>query len=121
MKPLKIIVFLLLAYVGVIVLFESLLGYFQPASQNTLFITTTDDDGEQSRRVLARLETDGQIYIAANHWPRSWYRAHDPTLPPACSAQTHARSPRPPLVTNRRKRAVPSCRPIARHRKTKSR
>ena len=72
--PLKVIAILLLVYVGVIVLFESLLGYFQPANQGTLFITTTGEDGEQSKRVLARLETDGQLYIAVNHWPRNWYK-----------------------------------------------
>ncbi|MCH7816241.1 MAG: hypothetical protein IIC60_06700, partial [Proteobacteria bacterium] len=25
-------------------------------------------------RVLARLESNGQLYVAANHWPRAWYR-----------------------------------------------
>jgi len=37
-------------------------------------ITTTDEDGTANDRVLARLESDGQLYVAANHWPRAWYR-----------------------------------------------
>lgn len=74
MKAAKIGAIVLLVYLGVIVTFESLLGYFQPANQSTLVITTTDDQGQSSDRVLARLESGGQLYVAANHWPRAWYR-----------------------------------------------
>ncbi len=63
-----------LVYVGIIVAFESLLGYFQPAGQSTLVITTTDADGTTNDRVLARLESNGQLFVAANHWPRAWYK-----------------------------------------------
>ena len=73
MKAAKIIAILFLVYIGIVVAFESLLGYFQPAGQGTLVITTTDEDGNTSDRVLARLESSGQIYVAANHWPRAWY------------------------------------------------
>jgi len=74
MKALKIVAILCLVYIGIIVLFESLLGYFQPASQSTLVITTTDENGAGHDRVLARLESGGQLYVAANHWPRGWYK-----------------------------------------------
>ena len=74
MKAVKIIAILILVYVGIVVTFESLIGYFQPAGQSTLVITTTDEDGDTNDRVLARLESNGQIYVAANHWPRAWYR-----------------------------------------------
>jgi uncharacterized pyridoxamine 5'-phosphate oxidase family protein len=60
--------------VGIVVAFESLIGIFQPADESTLVITTTDGDGNTNDRVLSRLESDDQIYVAANHWPRSWYR-----------------------------------------------
>lgn len=73
MKAVKIIAILFLVYIGIIVTFESLLGYFQPAGQSTLVITTTDEDGSTNDRVLARLESNGQLYVAANHWPRAWY------------------------------------------------
>ncbi len=73
MKVIKIIAILLLVYVGIVVVFESLLGYFQPAGQSTLVISTTDEDGTANDRVLARLESNGQLYVAANHWPRAWY------------------------------------------------
>lgn len=73
MKAVKIIGILLIIYVGIVVAFESLLGYYQPEGQNTLVITTTDDEGNEHSRVVSRLETDGNLYVAANHWPRTWY------------------------------------------------
>ena len=74
MKIAKIIAVLLIAYVSVVVTFESLLGVFQPANQRTLVITTADASGTKNDRVLSRLESNGKIYVAANHWPRAWYK-----------------------------------------------
>ena len=74
MKAVKIIAVLLLVYIGVVAAFESLLGYFQPENQRTLVITTTDEDGTTNDRVLSRLESNGQLYVAVNHWPRAWYK-----------------------------------------------
>ena len=61
-------------YIGLVIAFESLLGFFQPAGQGTLVMTTTAADGTQDGRVVARLESNDQFYVAANHWPRAWYR-----------------------------------------------
>ena len=74
MKALKLISILILVYIAIVVAFESSLGYFQPTWQSTLVITTTGEDGSQNDRVLTRLESNGQLYVAANHWPRAWYR-----------------------------------------------
>jgi len=73
MKTLKIASLLVLVYVGIVVAFESLIGYFQPTAGSTLVITTFDGDGTPHDRVVSRLESDGQLYVAANHWPRAWY------------------------------------------------
>lgn len=73
MKAAKVIAIGLLVYIGLVVSFESLLGYFQPANQSTLIISVTDAQGGSSDRVVARLESGGQLYVAANHWPRAWY------------------------------------------------
>lgn len=73
MKVIKILSIVGLAYIGLVVAFESLIGYFQPENQGTLVITTTDRSGETSDRVLSRLESQGRLYVAANHWPRAWY------------------------------------------------
>jgi hypothetical protein len=72
-KAAKIIVISFLVYVGIVVVFESLIGYFQPAGPGTLVITTKDDGGGTNARVLGRLESNGQLYVAANHWPRAWF------------------------------------------------
>jgi hypothetical protein len=74
MKLAKSLAIALLAYVAIVVAFESLIGVFQPAGEATLVITTVDSDGSRNDRVLSRLESDGQLYVAANHWPRAWYR-----------------------------------------------
>jgi hypothetical protein len=73
-KVVKLVAVSILVYVGIVIAFESLLGYFQPAGETTLVITTTAEDGTPNDRVLARLESNGQLYVAANHWPRAWYK-----------------------------------------------
>ena len=73
MKAVKLIAILFVVYVGIVIAFESLIGYFQPADETTLVITTTAEDGNPNDRVLSRLESNGQLYVAANHWPRAWY------------------------------------------------
>lgn len=73
MKIVKIAVIAALAYAGIVVAFESLLGVIQPANEATLVITTTGPDGAAHERVVSRLESGGSLYVAANHWPRAWY------------------------------------------------
>ena len=73
MKAPKVAVILMLAYVGVVATFESLLGYFQPSGQGTMVVTTMDSAGVSHARVVARLDSDGQLYVARNHWPKAWY------------------------------------------------
>lgn len=72
-KALKILAGLVVVYVLVVVVFESLLGYYQPAGETTLTITTLDEDGQPHQRVLSQLVSDEKIYVAANHWPRAWF------------------------------------------------
>lgn len=74
MKAAKRIAIALVVYIGIVVAFESLLGYVQPAGQGTLVIITAAEDGTRSGRVVARLDSNDQLYVAANHWPRAWYR-----------------------------------------------
>ena len=73
MRIIKIIAILFLLYVAIVGIFESLLGYYQPSPDGTLVITTTNIDGEQANRVLARIISDEKLYVAANHWPRAWF------------------------------------------------
>ncbi len=73
MRAVRILAIALLAYVGIVVAFESSIGYFQPTADTTLLLTTFDGDGTAHDRVVSRLESDGRLYVAANHWPRAWY------------------------------------------------
>jgi hypothetical protein len=70
----KRIVIAICVYVGIVIAFESMLGFFQPSPDSTIVITTQDAGGGMNDRVLSRLDTGGQIYVAANHWPRGWYK-----------------------------------------------
>ena len=74
MKVLKSLVITLCVYTGIVITFEMLIGVFQPADESTLVITTRDAGGAPHDCVLTRLESDGKLYVAANHWPRRWYR-----------------------------------------------
>lgn len=73
MRAAKLIVIVFLVYVGIVISFESLIGYFQPGGESTLVIATAAEGGSPKDRVLARLESNGALYVAANHWPRAWY------------------------------------------------
>ena len=73
MKAAKRIAIFLLVYAGFVAAFESVVGYVQSENEGTLVLTTSAADGIPIDRVLAHLESDGQLYVSANHWPRAWY------------------------------------------------
>ena len=72
-KTIKIVLILIGLYGASVALFESMLGYFQPENQATLVITTFDAAGEGNDRVVVRIEHEGALFVAVNHWPRQWY------------------------------------------------
>jgi hypothetical protein len=74
MKPLKILFILALVYVGIVVLFESSIGYIQPQGEDTLLLSVEDDSGKSHDRVLSPFEFNDHLYVAVNHWPRQWYK-----------------------------------------------
>ncbi len=74
MRAVNLIVVLFLVYAGIVIAFESLIGYFQPGGETMLVISTTAGDGTPNDRVLSPLKSNGQLYVAANHWPRAWYK-----------------------------------------------
>jgi len=69
----RLIVILLVGYAGLVVAFESMLGYFQPGAGTSLVIATIEADGTTHDRVVQRLDSDDRLYVSANHWPRAWY------------------------------------------------
>ena len=74
MRAVKIVGIVLASYVLIVAAFESMIGYFQPEAGDTLVLTTVSGDGAAVDRVLQSLHSDGQLYVAVNHWPRAWYR-----------------------------------------------
>jgi hypothetical protein len=81
MKLSKLVAITLGVYVGLVVAFESLVGVMgqreakrgvQPG-ESWLVITTTDAAGTRKDSVVAGVESGGQLYVSANHWPRAWY------------------------------------------------
>jgi hypothetical protein len=74
MKAVKIAVIAALVYVGIVAAFESLIGVLQPTQATTIVLSTVDRDGIAHERVVSRLDVDGRLFVAANHWPRAWYR-----------------------------------------------
>ncbi|MFN2377400.1 MAG: nitroreductase/quinone reductase family protein [Candidatus Binatia bacterium] len=70
-----------LSYVALVVAFEVFLGVAQPQFETdpnaewgaTITITTASADGSTRSRVVTPMVSDGQLYVSANHWPRSWY------------------------------------------------
>lgn len=73
MRILRYLLILFVLYVGVVVAFESLLGYVQPENEGTIVLTTIDEDGNEHDRVLSLLTSNGKEYVAVNHWPRAWW------------------------------------------------
>ncbi len=79
MKIRKWFVIALGAYVGFVLIFETIfLGYLQPTFDRrgipTLNIITQNSIGELSKRRLAWFQSsEGHIYVSAHHWTRGWY------------------------------------------------
>ena len=69
----KILLIVLVVYIGIVVLFESWLGYSQPQGEGMVTINTTSDEGATSGRVVSLLKSNDNLYIARNHWPKRWY------------------------------------------------
>ena len=69
----KILLIVLIIYIGIVVIFESWLGYSQPQGEGMVTINTTSEEGTTSGRVVSLLKSNDNFYIARNHWPKRWY------------------------------------------------
>src|SRR5262245_37653083 len=80
MKAVRLLAIALAAYAGLVVAFESFVvitGRRQvergvAPDEGWLVLTTRDAQGSHET-VVAGVEIDGRLYVAANHWPRAWY------------------------------------------------
>ena len=65
---------LMSVYVGSVVWFEAQLGINQPQGATSIVIATFNEDNERHERVVRLEKIQDKYYVAANHWPRAWYR-----------------------------------------------
>lgn len=75
---LRIPVILLVTYIVIGLIFDSLIGIFQPQSGNTLIIQTYDAKGALIDSVLTALDVkdesgEEQLWVESGHWFRGWY------------------------------------------------
>ena len=69
----KILLIVLIIYIGIVMVYESWVGYSQPQGEGMVTINTTSDEGTISGRVVSLLKSNDSLYIARNHWPKRWY------------------------------------------------
>jgi len=81
MKLVRKLAIVLGVYVGIVVAFECLvvvMGKRQADSGvqpgGSYLVITTTDAGRSIDTVVAGVESGGHLYVAANHWPRGWYK-----------------------------------------------
>lgn len=113
-KLVKFVVWMAVLYALVVVAFESLLGYFQPQDESTFTITTVSQEGESQDRVLSRLDVNGKLYVAANHWPRVWFNnaLANPRVEITDDGATSAYLAMPVEVNSAEHRAVDKAKPL---------
>ena len=83
MKAMKWLLIAALAYVAIVCAFEGFVSYMGKRQaehgvapdEGWLVVTTYDAQDAQAGKdtVVAGVEIDGHLYVAANHWPRNWY------------------------------------------------
>jgi hypothetical protein len=82
MRALRRLSIALLAYAGLVVAVESMVGIMGwrqaerglAPGEDWIVLTTADAGGGTRDSVVAGVEHEGHLYVAANHWPRGWYR-----------------------------------------------
>jgi len=70
------------AYLALVVTVESLVAFMGARhagrgldpEEDWVLLTTVSADGARKDTVIAGVESQGQLYVAANHWLRGWYR-----------------------------------------------
>lgn len=74
MKLVRLIAILIVAYVGLGLLADAAIGWFQPQGGNTAVLRTFDPSGGSKDTVLGLLDDHGQLWVESGHWFRGWYR-----------------------------------------------
>lgn len=81
MRTWKRIAIALCAYVALVAAFEAFVVWSGRAHAErgveaddwAIALTTIDPRAGRRDAIVAGVEVDGRLYVAANHWPRAWY------------------------------------------------
>ena len=73
MELARILLIVVVCYVGFVALMEVAIGFIQPSMDGGVRLTTVDAEGRTSDRMLFGARMEGQLYVASNHWLRGWY------------------------------------------------
>jgi hypothetical protein len=74
MKLVRVVAIVVVVYVGLGLLADAAIGYFQPQGGNTAVLRTFAPSGESKETVLGLLDDHGQLWVESGHWFRGWYR-----------------------------------------------
>lgn len=61
-------------YIAIGLLFDALVGYYQPQNETTLVIQTRDDQGLLIDTVLTARDHEDELWVESGHWFRGWFR-----------------------------------------------
>lgn len=91
MRIVKIVLIAVVVYVGLVAFFEAFVGVSQGGRETYMVITTFDGQGKPHERVVAPFNSQGKLYVGANHWPRAWYSQliANPHVRATIAKQTH--------------------------------
>jgi hypothetical protein len=70
MKILRVLAIVLAVYVGLALVFDSLVGFFQPGND---VLRVFDAEGKPYDRVLSVIEDGDQLWVVSGHHFRGWY------------------------------------------------
>ena len=72
---LEIFFWVAVSYITFVLLIEGVVWRFQPPMDGALTLIIRPDDETPMERRLDTFEHEGSLYVASNHWFRSWYHA----------------------------------------------
>ncbi len=73
MKAIRVLATLVLVYIGLGLVADGAVSYFQPQTEGTVVLRTFDADMGAQDAVLTLFEGDGQLWLVSGRWFRGWY------------------------------------------------
>ncbi len=75
MVLLEYILWLVVGYILLVLMIETVVWRFQPPMEGALTLIVNPGEESQIERRLDSFEYGSTLYVSSNHWFRSWYRA----------------------------------------------